>query len=85
MGMTGPTPDLPYHLAYFDRDVVARSLEDGLALPIEDRWLMQSLNEINGWNAAVVSKRPAGQTAQDALREWHESRDAILRDHSGAE
>ena len=71
--------DLPYHLAYFDRDVVARSLEDGPELPIEDRWLMQSLNEINGWNAAVVSKRPAGQTAQDALREWHESRDAILR------
>lgn len=57
--------DLPYHLAYFDRDIIADPIEQGPNLPLEARLSLSSQVEINAWNAQKLAERPAGQTVTE--------------------
>jgi hypothetical protein len=68
--------DLPYHLAYFDRENL-RVLADGTAGSAAARWLMCSEAEIDAWNARMFAARPAGQTVDAALAQMRASRDLV--------
>jgi SCP-2 sterol transfer family/Mycothiol maleylpyruvate isomerase N-terminal domain len=69
--------DQPFHLAYFDRVIVAEPIEAGANLPERERWTMCSMRDINDWNAQELAKRAAGQTPEQSLSELRESRDRI--------
>jgi hypothetical protein len=70
--------DLPYHLAYFDREC-ARVMADGTTIPASARWLMQSEAEVDAWNARMFAQRPAGHTVDQALAQMREGRAALRR------
>src|SRR5437870_1534654 len=63
--------DVPYHLAYFDREVVAEPGLKGAAIPESERWSVNSLEELNDWNARKFAERPAGETPQQSLARMH--------------
>jgi hypothetical protein len=69
--------DQPYHLAYFDRQIIAEPLEAGADMPEEGRWRILSPRAIDDWNAREFAKRPAGQTPQQSLGEWRQERDRV--------
>jgi hypothetical protein len=69
--------DVPYHLSYFDREVVAIPLERGTGEPGPGERLLRSLSELNDWNARMFAQRPAGQAAKQSLEEMQASRDRI--------
>jgi SCP-2 sterol transfer family protein/DinB family protein len=61
--------DQPFHLAYFDRVMVAEPLEAGEDLPAGGRWSLRCTNDIDQWNAREFAKRPAGLTPEGSLAE----------------
>ena len=69
--------DVPYHMAYFDRELVANALERGSNVPTEEQRTQRTLRELNAWNAAQFAKRAAGQTPWQSVEEWHGVRDRI--------
>jgi hypothetical protein len=69
--------DQPYHLAFFDRILVAEPLKRWSQVPEQDRFLLRSLKDINEWNAREFAKRPATQTPEKSLEEMRASREAI--------
>ncbi len=75
--------DVPYHLAYFDRDLIARGIERGENVPEDQRHLIRSYKELDAWNAARFAERPAGQTPEQSLAQMRGSRDAIRRAVAG--
>lgn len=68
--------DLPYHLAYFDREVVAAPLEAGGQVP-SGLPPMRTMAELDAWNAAEFARRPAGQTVEESLVEMRAARERI--------
>jgi hypothetical protein len=58
--------DVPYHLAYFDRVLVADALEHGEAATEAERFVFDTPNSIDAWNAERFAERPAGQTVEEA-------------------
>jgi DinB superfamily len=62
--------DVPYHLAYCDRDLVARGLALGADLPAEEQELLASPADLDAWNTRKLAARPAGQTVAQSLEEW---------------
>src|SRR5687768_13506588 len=75
--------DLPYHLAYVDRDVVARGIERGADVPADEREMLRSRAELNAWNARKFAERPAGQTVERSLAQMRAARDAIRHSIAG--
>jgi hypothetical protein len=69
--------DVPYHLAYFDREVIAHVIARGADVPVHERQVMRSMVELNDWNARKFTERPATQTVQQSLTQMRASRDAI--------
>jgi hypothetical protein len=69
--------DVPYHLAYFDREIVAHPLEQGPDLPTAEQWAARSNPEVNAWNARRFAERPATQTVEQSLEQMRASRNAI--------
>ena len=61
--------DQPFHLAYFDRVIVAEPLEAGEDLPAGERWSLRCMRDIDQWNAGEFARRPAGQTPEGSLAE----------------
>lgn len=61
--------DVPWHLAYFDRIMLAEALESGAELPERERFNLRSMAEINRWNAQEFAKRPSDQGPQESIRE----------------
>ena len=74
--------DLPYHLAYLDRECT-RVMAQGAEAPPSACWLMHSEAEINAWNARMFAQRPAGQTATESLAQMRASRELIRRTLAG--
>jgi hypothetical protein len=70
--------DQPFHLAYFDRVIVAEPLEAGEDLPQGERWTLRCTRDIDQWNAREFAKRPAGQTPEGSLAELREVRGRIV-------
>jgi hypothetical protein len=69
--------DLPYHLSYIDRLCVARPIEMGDALPAAEQVQLRSINELNTWNQAKFSARPADQNVERSLEQMHASREYV--------
>ncbi len=75
--------DVPYHIAYFDHDMILDAIKMGPTLPKEQQIQLRTLNELNGWNAEKFAERPAGQTPEQALEQMQASREAIRELASG--
>ena len=71
--------DVPYHLVYFDRDLIAQGIERGPQVPSEEQRVMRTQRELNDWNAAKFAERPAGQTLEQSLEQMRASREALRR------
>ncbi len=61
--------EVPYHLAYFERELVITGIERGSELPPEAHFLLSTMGEIDAWNARMFAQRPHGQTGPRALEE----------------
>jgi hypothetical protein len=69
--------DVPYHLAYCNRDIVIRGLEAGIDMPQDEQELLASREEVNAWNARKFAERPPGQTAAQSVVQWRKTCDRI--------
>lgn len=67
--------DQPFHMAYFDREVVNRPIEAGLELPEAERWSFGTIRGMNEWNASEFAKRPSDETPQRSLERMREEHD----------
>ena len=68
--------DVPYHLAYFDLDVIATAIRFGLNVPASEQ-VMRTEAEQDSWNEIKFTQRPAGSTPQQCLEQMWASRQAI--------
>jgi hypothetical protein len=68
--------DVPYHLAYFDRECI-NVMALGAAAPPSVCWLMRSEAEVNTWNARMFVRRPAGQIVAESVADMRASRDLV--------
>lgn len=75
--------DVPYHLAYFDREVIANGIARGADVPAHERRIMRTMVELNDWNARKFAERPANQTVEQSLAQMRASRDAIRQATAG--
>ena len=66
--------DVPYHLMYTDRDLVAGPIERSEKVPAEEQRVQHTIRELNAWNAAKFTERPDGQTPQDSVNQWRAMR-----------
>jgi hypothetical protein len=71
--------DVPYHLAYFDRELVVRGLERGPDYPQAEQERYMTMAEIDAWNAREFAKRPPGQTPRESVAQAQAVRDRIRR------
>jgi hypothetical protein len=69
--------DVPYHLSYFDADIVAGPIERGTGEPGPGERLLTTLRELNEWNAQMFAMRPADETPQQSLKRMRASRDRV--------
>ncbi len=65
--------DVPYHLAYLNREVIVRGLELGPDLPEANQTLLTNPNEVNAWNNHRIRRRAADQTVSQSLAQWRAS------------
>ncbi|HEY6410113.1 MAG TPA: DinB family protein [Ktedonobacteraceae bacterium] len=68
--------DVPYHLAYFDLDVISTAIRLGLNVPASEQ-VMRTEAEQDAWNEIKFTQRPAGSTPQQCLEQMWASRQAI--------
>lgn len=71
--------DVPYHLGYFDREIVADPIERGPDLPTAEQWAARSNRDVSAWNERMFAKRPVAQSVVQSLAQIQASRDAIRR------
>jgi hypothetical protein len=68
--------DVPYHLAYFDLEVIATALKRGLNVPASDQ-VMRTEAEQDAWNEIKFTQRPTGTTPKQCLEQMWAARQAI--------
>ncbi len=71
--------DVPYHLSYFDKEVVATAIKVGPKYPKSKQKVFKTLKELNSWNAQMFRKKPKKQTPQQSLKQMKQSREAIRK------
>jgi hypothetical protein len=71
--------DVPYHLGYFDHDIVAYSIERGANLSTAEQWVARSNREVNAWNERMFARRVPDQSVAQSLAYMQASREAIRR------
>src|SRR5262249_23758386 len=69
--------DLPYHLAYFDRDLTESRGERGEEVPRAERVQYRSLADLARFNAGKFAERPAGQTVATSIAQMRASRERL--------
>ena len=69
--------DVPYHLSYFDQELVASPIERAPNAPEAEQRVWRDFNDLNAWNAEMFARRPADQTAQQSLETMQASREAL--------
>ncbi|MBI4497483.1 MAG: DinB family protein [Chloroflexi bacterium] len=69
--------DLPYHLAYFDRDIVVNGIQRGPDMPASEQRVWRNMEELNAWNARKFAERAGNQTPQQSIDQMHASREAF--------
>ena len=57
--------DVPYHLAFFDLDVIATAIKRGLNVPASEQ-VLGTEAEQDAWNEIKFTQRPAGTTESSA-------------------
>jgi hypothetical protein len=75
--------DVPYHLSYFDRDIIAAPIRLGESLPAEAREAQRTLGDMNAWNARRFGERPAEQTVAQGIALMRASREEIRQAVAG--
>ena len=74
--------DVPYHLAYCNRDLVMQPIKLGDNLPVEQRVMIVTPDDLVEWNELEFAARPVFQTAEESLAElrtsWEEILDVIV-------
>jgi hypothetical protein len=78
-GLDWTFADLPYHLAYFDRDLIANPVARGEDVPPAERVQYRSLADVSRYNAGKFAERPAGQTVAKSIEQLRASRDHMRR------
>ena len=68
--------DVPYHLAYFDFEVIATAIRRGLDVPLREQ-VLRSEAEQDAWNEIKFTQRPADTNPQQCLGQMRSSRQAI--------
>jgi len=68
--------DVPYHLAYFDLDVIATAIRRGLHVPASEQ-VLRTEAEQDAWNEIKFTQRPADTTPQQCMEQMRASRQAI--------
>lgn len=68
--------DVPYHLAYFDLEVIAAAIERGLSVPTSEQ-VLRTEAEQDIWNEIRFTQRPADCTPQQCLEQMEASRQAV--------
>jgi hypothetical protein len=71
--------DVPYHLGYFDRDVVAYPIECGQNIRTVEQWAARTKSELNAWNERMFARRPSAQTVMQSLAQMQASREELRR------
>ena len=69
--------DIPRHLAYVDRSVVADGIMFGAEMPTEKRLFMHSHRQFNEWNDRMLTQYRRPNSVQFALDQMQKSRGAI--------
>jgi hypothetical protein len=69
-------PDVPYHLAYFDREVIVTAIEGGLNVPASEQFLRTEAEQ-DAWNEIMFTQRPTATTPEQCLEQMWASRQAI--------
>ena len=68
--------DVPYHLAYFDLEVIATTIRRGLHVPASEQ-VLRTEAEQDAWNEIKFTQRPAGTTPRQCLEQMRDGRQAI--------
>ncbi len=68
--------DVPYHLAYFDLEVIATAIRRGLQVPASEQVLRTEAGQ-DAWNEIKFTQRPADTTPQQCLEQMWASRQAV--------
>ena len=71
--------DVPYHMLYTDRDLVAGAIRRGPDVPREEQRVQRTLRDLNNWNAGKFAERPAGLTGPEALQQWRDGRAEVRK------
>ncbi len=71
--------DLPYHLSYFDSEIVASPIKQGSKVPKDKQRVFKNLKQLNEWNARMFKKRPKKQTYKESVKQMHKSREMIRK------
>jgi putative sterol carrier protein len=69
-------PDVPYHLAYFDREVIVTAIKRGLTGPTAEQ-LLHTEAEQDGWKEITFTQRPTTTTPEQCLEQMWASRQAL--------
>ncbi len=69
--------DVPRHLAYVDRTVVADGIIFGKFMPPEKQIFMSTHRQFNEWNARMLAEYRRTDSVELALEQMRKSRDAI--------
>jgi putative sterol carrier protein len=68
--------DVPYHLAYFDLEVIVTAIRRGLNVPVGEQ-VLRTEAEQDAWNEIKFTGRPAGTTPQQCLEQMQAARQTI--------
>ncbi|MEZ4771470.1 MAG: DinB family protein [Caldilineales bacterium] len=70
--------DVPYHLAYYDTEIIAFPLKQGPELADSDRIEVNSMAALHSWNASQFARRSAYSDPHKAVARWQTTRQEIL-------
>lgn len=68
--------DVPFHLAYFDLEVIATAIRRGLNVSASEQ-VLRTEAEQDAWNEIKFNERPASTTPKQCLEQMWASRQAI--------
>jgi hypothetical protein len=69
--------DVPYHLSYFDEEIIAEPIERGADVPEGEQQILATIAELNAWNDAHLANRPLDKSPQELIAAMHEARQGI--------
>ena len=68
--------DVPYHLAYYDREIMADSLR-ARDRNVNDETDNGSILDVDAWNAHKFAERPEGQEIEETLEQMRAARQEL--------